>query len=525
MTTTDSVRPLPGQDDKLRRELGYWSLTGIAFGGIIGSGWLFGSFYGAQAAGPAAVLSWVIGGCALGLVALVLIELGSGTPQAGGLVRWPSLANGPLAGTLVGWAMLLAVASTMAAQASAITQYADRYLPGLYVDGALTPLGKVAGAGLLLVLVALNWFGVKLFARLNLLVTAIKVTIPVLTVVALVLSGLHPENVAAGGGFAPFGWPAVLTAIASAGIIYGLDGFAAPIDLSGEARNARRDIPRAVLTAICLSMLLHVVLQLTFVFVVPTDSLAGGWQGIDFSSPFGELALLLNLSWLATIIYADAVFSPSGSTYVIVAAGSRETYAVAKNKALPRRFGRVSERAGVPRNAMALNYVLAVLFLLPSSGWQQIIGVVGVLAVLTYALCTVAAASFRLAAPHRLAGWVRGLGWIAPAGFVVGSELIYWGSWQNLRIALPLLAASTLLFAALRRRDLDIRRELRTGAWLVCYLAWLLLVSALGTFGGSNLIPAPWDTVLVAALALLTHRWGARSGAAFLRRQDEPTGA
>lgn len=521
MTTTSTGPAAPtgtAEDGKLRRHLGYWSLTGVAFGGIIGSGWLFGSFYGAQAAGPAAVFSWVIGGLALTLIALVLIELGAGSPEAGGLVRWPLLANGPLAGTLIGWAMLLAVSSTLAAQASAIVQYADRYLPDAYGDGELTPTGKVLGACLLLALVALNWFGVKLFARLNLLVTAIKVMVPVLTVVALLLSSLHPGNIEAGGGFAPYGWPAVLTAIASAGIIYGLDGFASPIELSAEARNPRRDIPRAVLTAIALSMLLHVVLQLTFVLAVPTESLAGGWGGLSFSSPFGELAILLNLSWLAFVVYADAVFSPSGSTFVIVAAGGRETYAVAKNKALPRRFAQVNSQAGVPRNAMALNFVLSMVFLLPSSGWQQIIGVVGVLAVLTYSLCTVAAGTYLLAAPERLAGWVRGLRWIAPAGFVVGSELIYWGSWPNLRIALPLLMASVALFAVLRRGELHLATELRTGAWLIGYLAWLLALSGVGSFGGAGWLPAPWDTVVVAVLGAATYRWGVRSGAAFLRR-------
>lgn len=119
------------------------------------------------------------------------------------MVRWPFIANGPLAGTLIGWTMLLAVASTMAAQASAIVQYANRYLPGLYEDEALTLRGRFAGVGLLLVLVILNWFGVRLFARLNLLVTAVKVLVPVLTIVALLVSSFHPGNISAGGGFAP----------------------------------------------------------------------------------------------------------------------------------------------------------------------------------------------------------------------------------------------------------------------------------------------------------------------------------
>ncbi|MFD4669599.1 APC family permease [Lentzea sp. NPDC058450] len=520
MTATSSdqrAEASTGPGDGLRKDLGFWSLTGVAFGGIIGSGWLFGAFYGAQAAGPAAVLSWVIAGAALTLVALVLVELGAGSPEAGGMVRWPLLANGPLAGSLIGWAILLALASALAAEASAIVQYANRYLPGLYTD-SLTIAGKLAAAGVLALLVVLNWFGVKLFARLNLLVTSIKVLVPVLTIVALLVSSFHPGNVTTGGGLAPYGWSAALTAIAGAGIVYTINGFAAPMELSAEARNPRRDIPRAVLTAIALSVVLYVLLQVTFVLAVPPESLGSGWRGLTFVSPFGELALLLNLGWLAALIYADAVFSPWGSTYVFVATGGRQTYAVSKNRALPRRFAEVDRRRGVPKNALLLNFVLSMVFLLPSGGWHEIIGVVGVLSLLTYSLCSIAAGTFHVAAPERLAGWVRGMRWIAPAGFVVATELIYWASWKHLRVALPVLVLTVLLFAVLRRRELDLRVELRTGAWLVAYLGWLVVLSGFGSFGGTQLIPLHWDTAVVAVCALLTYRWGVRSGAAFLGR-------
>ena len=169
---------------------------------------------------------------------------------------------------------------------------------------------------------------------------------------------------------------------------------------------------------------------------------------------------------------------------------------------------------------MALNFALSMVCLLPARSWQEIIGVVGVLALLTYALCTVAAGTFRAAAPERLAGWVRGLGWIAPAVVVVGSELVYWSSWQTLKVALPVLMATVFLFLALRRRELDLMAELRTGAWLLGFMAWQLMLSGLGTFGGAGAIPAPWDTVTVALCGLLTYRWGVRSGTAYLSREQ-----
>jgi len=51
-----------------RRDLGYWQLTAIAFGGVIGSGWLPGALVAANTAGPASLITWLVGGVALLLI-------------------------------------------------------------------------------------------------------------------------------------------------------------------------------------------------------------------------------------------------------------------------------------------------------------------------------------------------------------------------------------------------------------------------------------------------------------------------
>ena len=52
-------------------------LVMLALGSLIGSGWLFGSWEAAAVAGPAAILSWVIGGLIIGIIAYNYIELGT----------------------------------------------------------------------------------------------------------------------------------------------------------------------------------------------------------------------------------------------------------------------------------------------------------------------------------------------------------------------------------------------------------------------------------------------------------------
>lgn len=513
--------PVLVQERRLHRDLGFWGLTAIGFSNIVGSGWLFAAMYAAQTAGPAALLSWIGAGLLCGLVALVMIELGASRPEGGGTVRWPLYASGRLVGTLVGWSVLLSVGGT-AAEISAIMQYADHYLPDIYHGHSLSAFGLGIAVALSVVLTALNWFTVRAFARLNNLVSIFKIVVPVITVIALFASGWHSGRLTDHGGFAPYGYAACLSALAGGGIVYSVNGFQAPLDFSGETRNPRRTIPASVLTGIGLAVLMYLALQLAFLFTVPEHLLGHGWQGVSFESPFGQLALILNLHWLSSLLYADAVVSPGGSAYVGVALDARHTYALAKNRTIPRAFMHVSPRYGIPHRALVLNLAVIVVFLLPFGGWQHIVSVMGDMYLLIYAASAVAAAVFR-ADPDGggMAGWVPGLRWIAPVSFVVSSEFVYWSGWHDLRLALPLVLVGLLIFLAMRRSvpdDAPLLTELRTGAWLVVYLTVLTALSWLGTFKGSGRLPAPYDSFTVAAFALAVFFWAVRSGTGQLGR-------
>lgn len=516
--TESASQSLATQEKRLRHELGFWSLTATSFGGIIGSGWLFGAFYGAQIAGPAALISWLIAGLAVALVALVLIELGASRPEAGGSVRWPLYANGRLVGTLVGWSALLALASST--EVLAILQYASHYWSWLFRGSSLSVGGILVAAALLAVLTVINWYGIRLFARINTTITAVKFIVPAITIVALLASGFHAGHLTNHGGFAPNGWSSVLSAVATGGLIYSVNGFQPPVDLSGEARNPRRDVPRSILVAIGASVLLYLLLQFAFIVAIPDSALAHGWHGIDFTSPFGQLAILLNLGWLASILYADAVLSPTGTQFVGTAENGRTTYALAKNRLLPRFFLKVDDGSGVPRRALLLNFVLGLLVLIPLHSWISVVSVIGDVFLLNYAIASVAAGTFRSAAPTGLAGWIPGIKWIAPASFLVSTEIIYWSGWAQIKWAFPLTLIGLLVFGVLRTKDRPLAQELRTGAWLVVYLVAIIVFSYLGgtAFGGNNSIAAPWDSIIVGIFALALYAWAVREGTKHIER-------
>jgi hypothetical protein len=85
---------------------------------------------------------------------------------------------------------------------------------------------------------------------------------------------------------------------------------------------------------------------------------------------------------------------------------------------------------------------------------------------------------------------------------------------RSMRGSEPSGGVSTLLAVLLPavRRPAGLASDLRVGAWFLSYEALLLGVSAIGTFGGSGVLPAPWDSLVVGLGALAVYRWAIRSG-------------
>ncbi len=521
---TESVATRTGGADRhLHKSLGYWQLTAIGFSGVIGSGWLLGAMYAAQYAGPEALVSWVIGGVVLALIALVMASLGGARPEAGGLVRWPYYSNGRFVATMAGWGIWIAWATNPPSESAAMIQYMSKYVGGIYNGTSLTGLGVLLGIVFMAVFVAVNWFGIQLFARVNGALTVAKFVVPLITVIALFASGFHESNFSDHGGFAPYGWAPGLSAIATAGIIYAYTGFQGPIDMSGEARDARRDVPRAVLTSLAASAVIYILLQLVFLGAVPGTDLIHGWHGVNFSSPYAQLAVAVNLTWLSWILYADAIASPAGSALSFTATTGRESFAMSKNGFLPPAFAVVHGRSGIPRRALLINFALGIAFLLPFGSWQQIVAATSVLGLIAYALPSVSAVVFQHgdAFPGGAPGWIR---YLAPVAFVLASLIIYWAGWHELRIALPILLVGVLVYAYQHWRADAPWADARLGLWLVAYLGLILLMSGIGSsdFEGTNAVPAPWDSVVVAVIALAAWLAGVSAGQRYLAAHPAP---
>lgn len=510
-----------GSQGNYRRSLGPTALTAVGLGSIIGSGWLFGAERAAALAGPAAILSWVIGAAVVLTIALTYTELGAMFPKAGGMVRYGQYSHGSLAGYLAAWANWIAIVSVIPGEATASIQYMSSWgfdwAEGLYDGKELTGSGIAAASVLLVFYFFVNWFAISLFAKTNTAITVFKVVVPVMTAGALLLAHFDTSNVTQHGGFTPNGWSAVFSAVAVSGIVWAYNGFQSPLNMAAEARKPGSSLPKAVIGSILIALVIYIALQVAFLMAVPASDLAdGGWSSLAYDSPLADLSLAWGLNWLALLLYADAFISPSGTGMIYAATTSRMIHGVQENGHLPGVFGKVDRRTGVPRPALLLNLVIAFAFLAVFRGWGSIAEVVGVATVISYVTGPVAVMSLRRLAPDlprpvRL----RAMPVIAPVAMVFGSLVMYWACWPLTGKVIFIMAIGLPVWAwyELRKPWAELRPHLRAGAWVVAYLLVMALTSWAGSteYGGRGYLPVGWDVVVVAAIGLAFYVWGVRS--------------
>ena len=496
---------------ELQRQIGPVALLFTGITGIMGSGWLFASLYAAQIAGPAAIVSWIIGGGVALLLALVYAEIGGMLPLAGAIARIPYFSHGSMSGFMAGWLCWIAYVATAPIEVTAVLQYSSNFLPWLTttVDGnrVLTGHGLVVAIALLFGFVILNLAGVRWLARANLAVTSWKIAIPLLAITGLIVFGFDKGNFTDHGGFMPTGVDGIFAAVAGGGVIFSLFGFRTVIDMAGEASNPQRTVPFAMIGAVVITLVIYVLLQIAFIGAVPEAHLAGGWTQLAENvadGPFAAFAMILGLQALAALLYVDAIVSPAGTGIAYTGATARINYALAQNGQLPKLFMRLNA-AQVPVWSIVINFLIGLLLLLPLPGWSQLIGFISSAAILSLAFGPVSLAALRHQLPdHKRPFRLKGGIAVSAIAFMMVGCVVYWAGWQtNWKVFALAIAGGALLIAVHYWTGEKERLDLKQSLWFWLFINGLGVLSLVGNFGGGlGLLPKYGDLGIVGLFSL-----------------------
>ena len=517
--------------DGLERNVGFLGLLWASEGSIIGSGWLFGALGASAIAGPSAIIAWIIASGIVIILALVHAELGGLFPVSGGSSRFPHYAFGSFAGAIFGWFSYIQAATVAPIEVLAAIQYMSTasWAKGFYSSsGTLTGSGILVAIALMIFFVAVNLIGVAWLARVNNALTWWKVAVPIVAVAVLMIGSFHSKNFTAGGGFFVHGaeFKSILIAIPTGGIVFSLLGFEQAVQLAGEAKDPKKDLPRAVILSILIGAAIYILAQIAFIAALDPKLLAEAhvWTNIATpghspalkalsAAPFYEVATLAGVGWLAFILRLDAVISPAGTGLIYLTSSSRISYGLSKNGYVPTTFEKSAGRARVPVFGILFTAVIGLLFLLPFPSWNKLVGVVTSASVMMYAGAPLAMGALRLSKPDLPRPYRLPMASVlTPLAFVLANLIVFWAGWATYSTLVAVMLLGAVLMGvsiAFKLNPNTPTLDWAAAVWVVPYLVGMGVISYLGSFGEGGIIGGigPFKTVLVGGKGHLPFGW------------------
>jgi amino acid transporter len=459
------VAKFEAADRHLRKEMGFVPILFMSIGAIIGSGWLLASLAAAATAGPAAVISWVIGGIFIIFIALSYAELSGMLPRTGAIVRYPVLTHGAFTGWVIGWTYFLSAITVPAIEAEAVVTYigSSQVAPhsGLTTtDHGITVLAAPRGIlfflGLMALFFVLNYFGIKLLSRVNHVVTWWKLVIPTVTFCFL-LTIFHGSNFTAYHGFAPFGTSAIFQALSTTGIIFAYLGFRQALDYAGEAKKPQRDVPLATILSVVITMAIYTLLQLAFTGALRWGSAGttpGDWAGLTSgtwaNAPLYSALTAAGIGALSTyawFLLVDAGISPSGTGWIYMGTSTRTNYGLSVHGFAPKPL-QWHNRFGIPWVALIVALIVGCIFVIPYASWYTLVGFITATTVLTYIMGGLGLPVMRKYAANLHRPFRLRMAWFwAPIGYLAAMMVVYWSGFKELSSVYGAVFIGLTLFA------------------------------------------------------------------------------
>jgi amino acid transporter len=353
--------PSTAPSSTLPRQLGLWSAVAVVIGTTIGSG-IFRSPAGIaeRLPGPLALLGvWVTGGMLALCGALTLAEVAGAYPHTGGIYVYLREAWGRLTAFLFGWAELVIIRAA-ALGAIAIT-FAEYFLRVLGYNPSVAPYDSYAhyvAAVAIVAMAGVNILGVRFSALVQNVTTIAKYAGLLLIILVALALGL-PRT---GGHFTPAA-PAGSFSVSAFGlalvsVLWAYDGWADLSFISGEVKDPRRNLPRALLLGATAIIGIYLLANVAYLAVLPVDEIRG--------SPLVAADVAQRLIGAAgvTFVASTVMLSTFGTLNGSIFTSPRIWFAMADDGLFFRRVASVHPRYRTPYVAISIAAVLGAGFVL-----------------------------------------------------------------------------------------------------------------------------------------------------------------
>ena len=345
---TDTAPP------QLRRSLGFWALVFYGVGDILGAG-----IYAlvGKVAGVAGSASWAAFSVALvvaGLTALTYAELGGRFPRSAGESFFTQQAFGrPGLALIVGWVVLCSGILSLATVSVAFGGYMSVLVPGL------PPSATVVG--ILLLLAVINFRGMRESSMTNIVATMVELTGLLIVIVAgaLFLGRTGDAGIAQTiEASREVGWLGIARGAALG--FFAFIGFEDMVNVAEEVKDPGRNMPRGILTALCVTGIVYLMVVIVATSVVVPATLA------ESEAPLLSVVLRSTDAVPGGLFTLIALFAVANTGLLNFIMGSRLIYGMSRQGLLPVALGKIHPTRRTPH--LAILTVLVVALPLALSG-------------------------------------------------------------------------------------------------------------------------------------------------------------
>ncbi len=422
--TSQTTNPsAPAAGTHLVQGLGLFSATAIVVGSMIGSGIFIVPADISRGVGSPALLiaAWLVTAAMTMIGALSYGELAAMMPRAGGQYVYLREALGPMWGFLYGWTLFLVIQTgTIAAVAVAFGKFLGVFFPSVSASHWLWHIGHVppwrvgpmvlgnmdiglntanlAGIVIVILLTAVNVFGVRLGALVqNIFTTAKAAALVGLVILGFSLdrnadaihanfganfwqgasfSTLHAVEVGVGGSIAMVGLFTIL-AVVQTGSLFSADAWNNVTFTAGEVRNPRRNLPLSLVMGTGLVLTLYILANFVYLMALPLHGDPHGTtifaRGIQYASEDRVATAVLEEIFSARGAYlmaAAILISTFGCVNGLTLAGARVYYAMSSDGLFFKAAGNLHPRYKTPVASLTVQSVWTCLLCLSGSYGQ-----------------------------------------------------------------------------------------------------------------------------------------------------------
>ena len=363
------------ETQRLKRSLGFWSAVAINVGAIIGGGIFVVTGIVAGYAGSSLFISMIFAGFIAFITAWSFARLTTWQPVEGGAYEYGRQLVSPFVGFLAGWMWLVANTFTGATVSLGFAYYLTSVFP-------ILPSNIVA-AFTCLSFMGLNLIGAKQSANVNNFLVVLKLAV----LTFFVIFGLLHLNI---DNFLPFEPLSSGVFYGTFFIFFGYGGFARVSVIAEEIKDAKRNVPRALLVSLVISMIVYVLVGLVAIGLLGPMGLS------ESNTPLSTAVAVTGNSFAVQFVSFGGLVATTSVLLTAIFGVSRMAFAMARRKDLPAVLAKVHPKFGVPYYSILLSgSLMAILVLFVDLTRVVAIGTFAL--VLNYSITNIA--GFRLNSP------------------------------------------------------------------------------------------------------------------------------